>query len=98
MTNVFAARALDDAHVEELEKYGMPPDVPEMVNAGVEVPVATDTMPPVQPTEVTVPVAAAVQDSAFPLASTPSGYEPAEQLVPLAASAVAVATLPAGTT
>jgi hypothetical protein len=33
----------------------MPPDVPAIVNAGVVVAVATETMPPVQPTDVTVP-------------------------------------------
>jgi len=43
-------------------------------------------------------VGRAVQLSAAPLASTPSGNWPAVQFVPLAASAVAVATLPAGTT
>ena len=35
--------------------------MPAIVNAGVEVAVATETMPPVKPTEVTVPVAAVVQ-------------------------------------
>jgi hypothetical protein len=37
------------------EKYGMPPDVPAIVNAGVDVDVAIETMPPVQVTSVTVP-------------------------------------------
>jgi hypothetical protein len=36
----------------------------------------------------------AVQDSTAPDASTPSGNDPAEQLDPLAASAVAVPALP----
>jgi hypothetical protein len=55
ITNALAAKAADEAHVDALEKYGMPPDVPAIVNAGVDVEVATDTMPPVQDTEVTVP-------------------------------------------
>jgi len=54
-TKAFAARAALDAHAVPLEKYGMPPDVPAIVNAGVVVGVPTDTMPPVQPTDVTVP-------------------------------------------
>ena len=54
-TKAFAASAALDAHAVPLEKYGMPPDVPAIVNAGVVVGLATDTMPPVQPTLVTVP-------------------------------------------
>jgi hypothetical protein len=54
-TKAFAARAALDAHAVPLEKYGMPPDVPAIVNAGVVVGVPTDTMPPAQPTDVTVP-------------------------------------------
>src|SRR3990167_6256836 len=42
------------------------------------------------PTKNDPPAAAAVQDSAAPLASTPKGYWPAEQLAPLAARATAV--------
>ncbi len=41
--------------MDELEKYGMPPEVPATVNAGVVVAVATETIPPVKLTEVTVP-------------------------------------------
>jgi hypothetical protein len=44
------------AHVDALEKYGIPPDVPAMMNAGVVVGVFTVTIPPVNPTEVTVPL------------------------------------------
>jgi hypothetical protein len=50
--NVSAAEL---AQVDPLEKYGIPPDVPAIVNAGVVVAVATETIPPVQPTDVTVP-------------------------------------------
>jgi len=57
----YCVNAPELAQVEALEKYGIPPDVPAMVNAGVVVAVATDTMPPVQPTEVTVPVPPDVQ-------------------------------------
>jgi hypothetical protein len=53
--------AAELAQVEALEKYGIPPDVPAIVNAGVVVADATDTMPPVQPTDVTVPVPPVVQ-------------------------------------
>jgi hypothetical protein len=53
--------AAELAHVVPLEKYTIPPDVPAIVNAGVVVAVATDTMPPVQPTDVTVPVPPDVQ-------------------------------------
>ena len=46
----------------------MPPDVPAIVNAGVVVAVATETMPPVQLTLVTVPlVAGDAQDGALPV-------------------------------
>jgi hypothetical protein len=38
-----------------LEKYGIPPDVPATVMAGVDVAVAIDSKPPVKPTLVTVP-------------------------------------------
>ena len=54
-TKALAAKAADVAQVVPLLKYGTPPEVPAIVNAGVVVPVATDTIPPVQPTEVTVP-------------------------------------------
>jgi hypothetical protein len=54
-TKAFAASAADEAHVEAELKYGTPPDVPATVNAGVVVGVATETKPPVQPTDVTVP-------------------------------------------
>lgn len=56
MTIAFAASAALDAHVVAPEKYGIPPEVPAIVNAGVVVGVATETMPPVHPTLVTVPV------------------------------------------
>lgn len=55
ITKAFAAKAADVAQVVPLLKYGTPPEVPAIVNAGVVVPVATDTIPPVQPTDVTVP-------------------------------------------
>lgn len=55
ITKALAAKAADVAQVVPLLKYGTPPEVPAIVNAGVVVPVATVTMPPVQPTEVTVP-------------------------------------------
>lgn len=54
-TIAFAASAAEDAHVDAELKYGMPPEVPAMVKAGVVVGVPTETMPPVHPTEVTVP-------------------------------------------
>jgi hypothetical protein len=41
--------------VVALEKYGIPPDVPATVMAGVVVAVAIDNKPPVKPTLVTVP-------------------------------------------
>ena len=55
MTGKFAVSAALDAHVAAPEKYGMPPDVPATVKAGVVVAVPTETSPPVQPTLVTVP-------------------------------------------
>jgi hypothetical protein len=60
--------AAELAQVVPLEKYGIPPDVPAIVNAGVVVAEATETMPPVQPTDVTVPVPPEVQvgDAALP--------------------------------
>jgi hypothetical protein len=62
-TRALAASAADVAHVDALEKYGMPPDVPATVKAGVVVGFATVMMPPVKPTLVTVPVpATAIQD------------------------------------
>jgi hypothetical protein len=43
--------AADDAQVDELEKYGKPPDVPATVSASVPLPVigepATEIKPPV---------------------------------------------------
>ena len=56
------ARASDDAQVEALEKYGMPPDVPLTVKASV--PFVVTGVPPIEinppvklaPTDVTVPV------------------------------------------
>jgi hypothetical protein len=44
------------AQVLALEKYGMPPDVPATVNAGVVLAVATEIKPPVKLTLVTVPL------------------------------------------
>ncbi len=49
-------RAAEVAHVEALEKYGIPPLVPATVNAGVVVGFATLIKPPVKLTLVTVPV------------------------------------------
>jgi hypothetical protein len=54
-TIAFAANAAELSQVLVPEKYGMPPDVPVIVNAGVVVDVAIETMPPVQVTSVTVP-------------------------------------------
>jgi hypothetical protein len=51
-----AGSAAEVAHVDALEKYGIPPEVPATVNAGVVVDVATEIKPPVNETEVTVPV------------------------------------------
>jgi len=50
------ASSAEDAHVDAEEKYGIPPDVPATVSAGVVVGVATEIKPPVKETEVTVPV------------------------------------------
>jgi hypothetical protein len=50
-----AVKTPDVAHVLAELKYGMPPDVPATVKAGVVVAVATEIMPPVNPTLVTVP-------------------------------------------
>jgi hypothetical protein len=55
MTKALAASAADDAQVVPLEKYGTPPEVPAIVNAGVVVGLAIETIPPVHPTLVTVP-------------------------------------------
>jgi hypothetical protein len=57
-TTAVDASARDDAHAVPLEKYGIPPEVPATVNAGVVVGVATEIKPPVNATEVTVPVPA----------------------------------------
>src|SRR6478736_9701008 len=56
MTIALAASAPELAHVDELLKYGTPPDVPAMVKAGLVVGLATLTIPPVHPTLVTVPL------------------------------------------
>jgi hypothetical protein len=56
--------------VDALEKYGMPPLVPATVKAGVVVAVATETIPPVHPTEVTVPLPPATFSSSHPAAVT----------------------------
>ena len=55
-TNEPAASAAEDAQVDPLEKYGMPPEVPAIVNAGVVVGFATVIIPPVKPTLVTLPL------------------------------------------
>jgi hypothetical protein len=70
-TEVEASNA-EDAQVDALEKYGIPPEVPATVSAGVVVAVATDIKPPVNPTVVTVPVGAAPLAAAVinPLALT----------------------------
>ena len=68
MTSALAVRAADVAQVVPLEKYGIPPLVPAIVSAGVVVAVATETIPPVQLTLVTVPLPAGVdQDGAAPV-------------------------------
>jgi len=59
-TIAFDVKTPDVAHVDALLKYGIPPDVPATVKAGVVVAVATEMMPPVKPTLVTVPAAAQV--------------------------------------
>jgi hypothetical protein len=51
----YCVSAAELAQVVALLKYTIPPDVPAIVNAGAVVAVATETMPPVQLTEVTVP-------------------------------------------
>lgn len=66
ITKALAAKAAEVAQVDALEKYGMPPDVPAIVNAGVVVAVATETIPPVNPTEVTVPVVGVVHVGTTP--------------------------------
>ena len=66
-TSAFAANAPELAQVVPLEKYGIPPDVPAIVNAGVVVAFATETIPPVHPTDVTVPLPAAVAHESVPL-------------------------------
>ena len=62
ITKALAANAAELAHVVPLEKYGIPPEVPATVKAGVVVGVATEIMPPVKPTEVTVPTLPLAQD------------------------------------
>jgi hypothetical protein len=54
-TRELAASAALEAQVLLAEKYTIPPLVPATVNAGVVVGVATETIPPVNPTVVTVP-------------------------------------------
>jgi hypothetical protein len=51
----FAINAADVAQVDAELKYGIPPEVPATVKAGVVVGVATVINPPVNPTDVTVP-------------------------------------------
>jgi hypothetical protein len=60
-TTPFVASSAEDAHVDAEEKYGIPPDVPATVRAGVVVGVATEIKPPVKDTLVTVPVVGVVQ-------------------------------------
>ena len=66
MTRALAVRAAEVAQVDELEKYGMPPDVPATVKASVPLVVTgeppTETIPPVKvcATEETVPAEAAL--------------------------------------
>ena len=62
----YCVKAADDAQVDAEEKYGIPPEVPATVKAGVVVAVATDTNPPVQLTEVTVPSALSVDHAGTP--------------------------------
>lgn len=61
------ARSAEDAHVDALEKYGIPPEVPATVSAGVVVGVATEIKPPVNDTEVTVPDVGVAQCAAVAL-------------------------------
>jgi hypothetical protein len=56
ITTPWIARAALDAHALLLLKYGTPPLVPATVKAGVVVGFAIEIMPPVNPTEVTVPL------------------------------------------
>ena len=87
-TIALAVNAPEVAQVVPLEKYGMPPDVPAIVNAGVVVGLATETMPPVHPTLVTVPlVAGAAQDGAPPVVAV--------NTCPVVPAAVATGELPA---
>jgi hypothetical protein len=71
-TTPLAVRAPELAQVVALEKYGMPPDVPAIVNAGVVVPVATVTIPPVHPTEVTYASAGRSLDASARNAGAPA--------------------------
>jgi hypothetical protein len=50
-----AVKAPEEAQVDAEEKYGMPPEVPATVNAGVVVGLATDIKPPVKDTLDTLP-------------------------------------------
>lgn len=54
-TNPPEANKAEDAQVLADEKYGIPPEVPATVNAGVVVGVPTEINPPVNPTLVTPP-------------------------------------------
>ena len=55
-TTRFKPSTADVAQVDADVKYGMPPLVPAIMSAGVVVGVFTVTIPPVNPTEVTVPL------------------------------------------
>ncbi len=54
--NALAAKSPLDAQAAVEVKYGIPPDVPAIVKAGVVVGLAILTIPPVQLTLVTVPL------------------------------------------
>jgi hypothetical protein len=78
-TSAFAASAALDAQVLAEAKYGIPPLVPAIVNAGTVVGLAMLTMPPVQPTLVTVPVPLPTSQPIAPLlekSTSPFGQVP----------------------
>jgi hypothetical protein len=73
-TTPYCDKAAEDAQVVPLLKYGTPPEVPAIVSAGVVVGLATETMPPVQPTVDTVPVLLALEASKVTVPAAFSQY------------------------
>lgn len=87
-TIALAVNAPDVAQVVPLEKYGIPPDVPAIVNAGALVGLAMETIPPVQLTLVTVPLVAGDAQDGAPLVV-------AVRTCPVVPAAVATGVAPA---